>query len=149
MKPSTTLRMFIQPPDLGADFSHEGKRANSVNGSARANAKPSMPMAGPQKLPLVAKSTSRKPMMGPVHENDTSARVKAIRKMDSRPLVLLALLSTALDHLLGSLISNMPKNDSAKTTSSRHRKILNTALVESAFRALGPKMAVTMRPRAK
>ena len=125
--------MFIQPPDLGADFSHEGKRANSVNGSARANAKPSMPMAGPQKLPLVAKSTSRKPMMmmGPVHENETSAKVKAIRKMDSRPLVLLALLSTALDHLLGSLISNMPKNDSANTTSSRHRKMLNTAFLFS------------------
>ena len=141
--------MFIQPPDLGADFNHEGKRANSVNGSARAKAKPSIPIAGPQKLPEVAKSTNRKPMMGPVHEKDTSASVNAIRKMDSRPLVLLALLSTALDHLLGNLISNMPKNDSANTTSNAHRKMLNTALVESAFSALGPKIAVTMRPNSR
>ena len=120
-----------------------------MNGKARANAKPSMPMAGPQKLPLVAKSTSRKPMMGPVHEKDTSTSVKAIRKMDSKPLVLLALLSTALDHLLGNLISNMPKNDRAKTTSSRHRKMLNTALVDRAFSALGPKIAVTIKPSSR
>ena len=88
-------------------------------------------------------------MMGPVHENETSAKVNAIRKMDSRPLVLLALLSTALDHLLGSLISNMPKNDSANTTSNKHRKMLNTALVERALSALGPKIAVTISPRAR
>ena len=141
--------MFIHPPDLGADLSHVGKMAKSVNGSANAMAKPNMPMAGPQKLPDVAKSTSRKPMMGPVHEKLTSARVNAIRKMESRPLVVLALLSTLLVHLLGSVSSNQPKKLSANTTSSAQKKRLNTAFVLSALSALGPKMAVMASPSAR
>ena len=73
--------MFIHPPDLGACFSHEGNRAKSVKGSASAMEKPSMPMAGANQLPLVVVSTSSSPMMGAVHEKDTSTRVKAMRKM--------------------------------------------------------------------
>ena len=82
--------MFIQPPDLGAFFNHVGKRAKRVKGNARARAKPNIPMAGPRMLLAVVSSTSRKPMIGPVHEKLTNTNVKAMRKMESRPLVLLA-----------------------------------------------------------
>ena len=141
--------MFIHPPDLGADFNQVGKSANSVNGNANAMAKPSMPMAGPQKLPEVAKSTSRKPMMGPVQEKLTSANVNAIRKIESRPLVELAFESTLLVHLLGKVSSNHPKKLSANTTSNAQKKRLNTALVLKAFNALAPKMPVMARPSVR
>ena len=86
-------------------------------------------------------------MMGPVHEKLTSESVKAIRKMLMRPVVCSALLSTALLHLDGNVISNAPKKEAANTTKRRQKKMLNTALVESAFSALGPKMAVIINPK--
>ena len=82
MKPNVTFRMFIHEPDLGACFSHAGNRANRVKGSARAKAKPNMPNAGDSQLPLVVVSTSSRPIIGAVHENDTSTNVKAMRKME-------------------------------------------------------------------
>ena len=45
--------MFIQLPDFGALLSHVGNRANSVNGKAKATAKPNIPMPGPMILPEV------------------------------------------------------------------------------------------------
>ena len=138
--------MVIHEPDFGACFSHEGKRAKSVKGKARASAKPNMPNAGATQLPLVVVSTSSRPMMGAVHENDTSTSVKAMRKMERRPLVVEAFVSTALAQLPGSLISNQPKNDRAKTTSKRNRKMLNTAFVDMAFSVSLPKTAVTSSP---
>ena len=162
MNPSTTLMMFIHPPDLGACFSHEGKSAKSVKGSASAMANPSMPMAGASQLPLVVVSTSSSPMMGAVHENDTSTSVKAIRKMDSWELrdesLELAFAfddssslfwSTFVAHESGSLISNHTKNDRANTTSNRNRKMLKKAFVDMAFSVSDPKMAVTSRPNAR
>ena len=85
-------------------------------------------------------------MMGAVHEKDTSTSVKAIRKMLSRPLVFVALVSTLFAQLSGSLISNQPKNDKANTTSNKKRKILNTAFVDMALSVSLPKMAVTNSP---
>ena len=82
MNPSTTFSVFIHEPDFGACFSHEGNRANSVKGRASAKAKPNIPTAGASQLPLVVVSTSSRPMMGAVHENDTSTSVKAMRKME-------------------------------------------------------------------
>ena len=127
-------------------MSHEGNMAKSVNGKARAKEKPNMPTAGPMRLPEVAKSTSRKPTMGPVQEKLTRASVKAIRKMESSPVVAEALLSTALPHLSGRRISNHPKKLSANITNKRQNRMLNTALVAKALSALAPKMAVTTRP---
>ena len=120
--------------------------AKSVKGTANAKAKPNIPTAGPTQLPEVTVSTSSKPMMGAVQEKLTSTKVKAIRKMDSSPVALPALESTALAQLSGSLISNQPKKLTAKTTSKRKMKTLKTALVERALSVLGPKMAVTRRP---
>ena len=111
-------------------------------------AKPNIPNAGAKIEPVVDTSTKRKPMMGPVQENDTSVRVNAMRKMLSNPLVFSALLSTALLHDAGSVISNAPKNEAANTTSIRKKKILNMALVDKALSALAPKMSVMISPKA-
>ena len=83
------------------DFSQEGNNANSVNGNAKAMAKPNIPMAGAIILPVVETCTSKKPIMGPVQENDTSDSVNAIKKILSKPPVFSALESTALLHLEG------------------------------------------------
>lgn len=85
-------------------------------------------------------------MMGPVHENDTSDRVKAIKKMLSSPVVRSALLSTALLHQEGRVSSNAPKNEAANTTSSRKNRMLKTALVDRSFNALAPKSNVMAKP---
>ena len=149
MKPRTTLMVFIQEPDFGACFNHVGNKAKSVNGSAKARANPNIPSAGPIILPCVLTSTSRKPIIGPVQEKLTSVSVKAIRKMESRPLVLPAFESTALLHLDGRRISNHPKKLSANTTSNRKKKMLNTALVANALSDEAPNRAVISRPRAR
>lgn len=84
--------------------------------------------------------------MGPVQEKETSDRVNAIKKMLIKPLVVSALLSTALLHLEGNVISKAPKKDAANTTSIRQKKILKIAFVESAFKALAPKANVITTP---
>ena len=129
-------------------FSQAGNMANKVNGKASAMAKPNMPMVGARMLPDVETSTRRKPMIGPVQEKDTKASVKAIRKMLKRPVVASALLSTALLHDEGKVISNAPKKLAANTSSNRQKKMLKMALVESAFKALAPKMAVMTKPNS-
>ena len=146
MKPNTTFTVFIHPPDFGACFSNEGKRAKSVNGMAKAMAKPNMPMVGATMSPCVETATSRKPTMGPVHEKDTKARVKAMKKMDSRPVVFSDFSSILFDQEDGSVSSNAPKNEAAKTMSSRAKIMLKMALVLSAFSAEAPKSSVTSRP---
>ena len=138
---------FIQPPDFGIDFSQDGNKANSVNGNAKAIAKPSIPIAGATTLPVVDTCTSKKPIIGPVQEKDTSESVNAIRKILSNPPVASALLSTALLHLEGSVSSKAPKKEAANTTSIRQKRILNTAFVESAFSALAPKINVMAKPK--
>jgi len=138
---------FIQPPDFGIDFSQDGNRANSVNGNAKAIAKPSIPIAGATTLPVVDTCTNKKPIIGPVQEKDTSESVNAIRKILSKPLVASALLSTALLHLEGSVSSKAPKKEAANTTSIKQKRILNTAFVESAFSALAPKINVMAKPK--
>ena len=128
-------------------MSHAGKRANSVNGRAKATAKPNIPMVGARaEPPVVLTSTKRKPMMGPVHEKLTSESVKAMRKILSKPVVFSALLSTAEPHDEGSVISNPPKKLAANTTSIRKKRMLKMAFVERSLSALAPKILVIMRP---
>ena len=126
-----------------------GNRANSVNGTAKAKAKPNMPMAGPIQLPEVTVCTNSRPMIGAVHEKLTNTSVNAIRNIESRPVVCDALLSTLLAQLSGSFISNHPKKLTAKITNSKNKKILNTALVERELSVLGPNIAVTPIPKAR
>ena len=144
-KARVTLNVFIQPPDLGNFFSTDGNMANSENGNAKANAKPSIPIAG-ARIDLPAASTSKVPMIGPVQENDTITKVNAISRMLRKPVVLLDLLLSAVDHELGKVISNAPKNDAANNTRIRKKMIFTTALVLKALSAEAPKMSVTNRP---
>ena len=88
-------------------------------------------------------------MIGPVHENDTSTNVNAINKIDKKPVVLSALASIFDDHDAGRVISKAPKNDTAKTTSSKKKNMLNIALVASSFKAAAPKINVTAIPNIK
>ena len=87
-------------------------------------------------------------MIGPVQENDTSAKVKAIRNMDSNPVVCSDLASIFVDHEAGKESSNAPKNEAAKTTSNIQKKMLNKALVASALSALAPNSSVTANPKS-
>ncbi len=87
--------------------------------------------------------------MGAVQEKLTSTSVNAMRKMEIRPVVLDALVSTLLAQLSGSLISNQPKKLTANTTSNRKRKMLKMALVDRALSVDGPKMRVTPMPNTR
>ena len=58
-----------------------------------------MPIAGAIMLPVVDTCTNKKPIIGPVHENDTNDNVNAIKNMLSKPPVFSAFESTALLHL--------------------------------------------------
>ena len=125
-----------------------GKMANNAKGMASASAKPNIPTAGPIVLPCDAASTSSVPMIGPVHENDTSASVKAMKKMLRMPDVESALLSMRFVHEAGSTSSNAPKNDTANSTSSAKKRMLNTAFVDKSFSALAPNTPVMSSPIA-
>ena len=85
--------------------------------------------------------------MGPVQEKDTNDKVNAIRKILSNPLVASALLSTALLHFEGNVNSKAPKKEAANTISIKQNRILNTALVDNAFKALAPNIAVIASPK--
>src|SRR5574344_1419525 len=87
-------------------------------------------------------------MIGPVHEKETNASVKAMKKRLIRPEVLSTLLSILLVHDAGSTSSNAPRKDMAKTSSNAKKIRLNTALVAILLSALAPKMAVIIRPNA-
>ena len=149
MKPSTTLTVFIHEPDFGALCNHDGNIANRQNGMASAKENPNIPTAGPKLSPVLAASTSRVPMIGPVHENDTSVSVNAMKNMLNKPVVRSAVESILLLHDEGSWILNAPKNDTANTTSNRKKMMLHTALVDNALRALAPNRAEIIRPRAR
>ena len=142
---NVTLKVFIQPPDLGNFFNTDGNIANSENGNANAMAKPNIPIAG-ARSDLPAASTSKVPMIGPVQEKDTMTNVNAISKILKKPVVLLDLLLSAVDHELGNVISKAPKNDAANTTKIRKNMIFTTALVLNALSADAPKMRVTSKP---
>ena len=71
--------------------------ANSEKGRARARAKPNIPTAGDTKLDVAAASTSSVPIIGPVQEKDTSARVNAMKNMERYPVVLSTLESILLE----------------------------------------------------
>lgn len=82
-----------------------------------------------------------------MQEKLTSERVKAIRKIDSRPVVAEALESTLLPHDDGRASSNIPKKLRAKTTKRRKKKILNGAFVDISLSVCGPKSAVMTSAR--
>src|SRR5690606_29905572 len=143
--PNTTFTLFSHPPDLGKDFNIEGNMANSTNGTARANENPNIPMAGPRRSPLVAASTNNVPMIGPVQEKETTAKLADIKNRPTNP-PLSDPASILLTKELGSVISKAPKNEAANTTKSKKKKKLNIPLVDKAFKASAPKAIVINMP---
>ena len=88
--------------------------------------------------PWAAAATNAVPTMGPVQENDTIASASAIKKIPIKP-PLSACESTLVPQLLGNVISNAPRKETAKTTSNRQHTKLNQTLVDKAFRESAPK----------
>ena len=142
--PKETLTVFNQPPDFGIEFNQPGNIANNINGKAIAIEKPNIPIIG-AKPPLEADSTSNVPTIGPVQENETTAKANAIKKMPTIP-PLSALESIFVAHELGKTISNAPKNESANTTNKAKKIKLNVTLVDNSFSASAPKIPVIKDP---
>ena len=113
MNPSTTFTLLSHPPLLGRFFSTEGKKARRVNGRAKATLNASIVTIGAQNSPAVDLIRTV-PTIGPVHENDTSTRVRAMKNTPPRP-PRSDFLSLALTSLDGSTISKAPKKEAAKS----------------------------------
>ena len=111
-----------------------GAGGSAVVTRPSARPKPDMAMVSWRAPPCWPRAPTRRvPRIGPVQEKETMARVSAIKKIPPR-LLILDLLSTELVILLGSVISNRPKNDSAKTRNTTAKVIFNQILVEISFR---------------
>src|SRR5436190_23766662 len=142
--PKNTFTVFNHPPDFGKVFNQPGNIANNMNGKAKANEKPNIPTIAAIP-PFEAASTNKVPTIGPVHENETIAKAKAINKIPIIP-PLSAWLSTLFAHLFGNMISKAPKNEQAKKTNKTKKIRLNQTLVDNAFSASASKIAVTTIP---
>ena len=88
-------------------------------------------------------------MMGPVQENDTRAKVNAIKNMLKMPVVLTAFESMRFVQLDGKVNSNAPKNDTANSTNIAKNMRLNTALVANSLSIDGPNISVTIVPNRR
>ena len=143
--PKKTFTVFNHPPDFGNEFSHPGNKANNINGSANAKENPNIPIIG-AKPPFEAASTNNVPTIGPVHENDTMAKAKAINKIPIIP-PLSACLSTLFAQEFGNIISKAPRNEKANTTKSKKKITLNHTFVDNAFKASEPKTSVITVPK--
>ena len=86
IKPNVILNFFIQVPDFGRFLIKFGKRANIAKGSANEIPKPSIPAVNWYAPPLIDNDpTNKEPSIGPVHEKETSAKVKDMKKMPIIP----------------------------------------------------------------
>ena len=144
-KPKETFTVFNHPPDFGKECIQLGNMANSMNGNAKAEEKPSIPITGAMP-PLEADSTKRVPTIGPVQEKDTIAKAKAIKRIPMIP-PLSACLSTLFAQEFGNIISKAPRKDTAKTVNSKKKITLNQGFVDKAFKASAPKIPVMANPK--
>ena len=112
-----------------------GKIANNPKGSANATPNPASPVVNGQAPPL-KEPTSNEPRIGPVHEKDTIAKVKDMKKMP--PIFVIPAFPSALvAMLLGSLISKKPKKEKAKNKKIIKKAILSQAFVERVLKISG------------
>ncbi len=129
-KPSTTFTVFSHPPLLGKDCNQFGNMANNAKGSARPKPNPPIPKLNCIAPPsFVNAPANKEPRMGPVQENETMAKVKAIKNIPMK-LVTPALESAPLAKLPGSVISKYPKKEMANTTKMIKKIMLSQTLVE-------------------
>jgi hypothetical protein len=98
---------------------------------------PNIAQKGPDIFPVPAAATRAFPIIGPVHENETTTNANAIKNIPAKPprSLCLSILFTNDD---GRTISNAPKNEAAKIINNAKIIKLNIALVESVFNAPAP-----------
>src|SRR5690606_37037275 len=144
--PNTTFTVFNHPPDFGKEFNQLGKKANKPNGKAIADEKPNILIIGAIP-PLVAASNKAVPAIGNVHEKDTTAKAKAIKKIPATP-PLLAPLSTLFTQEFGNIISKAPIKEKANTTKAINIIALKVTPVENSYIALLPKRAEMAVPKS-
>ena len=99
-------------------------------------------------LPVVETSTKRKPMIGPVQENDTSDRVNAIRKMLNKPPAFSAL--TVNCRTPGRRQSDFKSTKERGSKHNQHQEeedVEGLHFVESEFSALAPNISVIAKPK--
>src|SRR5690606_23351381 len=103
--PKTTLVVFSQPPDFGRAFIILGNMANKAKGKPSARPNPPIPAVNCHAPPsAVNEPANKEPKMGPVHENETKARVSAIKNTPKSPPTL-SPLAVVLVQLAGSVSS--------------------------------------------
>ena len=134
-----TFMVFIQLPLLSLVRS-DGKSASTVNGRANATENASIVIIGVQNSPSVD-FISTVPTIGPVHENETRTRVRAIKNIPKSP-PLSAPLSDLFTKEVGSMISNAPKNDAAKIMNTMKKTMFGSQCVASQLKM----SAVTASP---
>ena len=109
-------------------------------------AKPNMDIKKMNELLLPeAISTNAAPKMGPVHEKDTNTVVKAMKNAPKSPPFSLSL-SDLFTHLLGMVISNSPKNESAKIIKMTKNRTFGIQCVDIIYMASFPKIKVRSKP---
>ena len=144
--PKTIFTELSQLPLFGNEFNQLGNKANNPNGNANADEKPSIPTNGPLTFPLTALSKSNVPIIGPVHEKDTSDSVNAIKNIPNKPPLSLWL-SILFTNDEGKVISNAPKNDAAKIIKMKKKTRLNQKFVDIAFNASIPNKLEIIKPK--
>ena len=86
--PNTTFTVVIHPPDLGSAFNVFGNKAKRPKGNPKATPKPSIPTVSCVAPPSAPNEPANKePRIGPVHEKETIAKVRAIKKMPITPVL--------------------------------------------------------------
>ena len=86
INPRQTFIVFYQLPDFGICSSTFGNMANNAKGKPNAIPKPAIPAVNSQapESPL-SDPASSVPKIGPVHENETIAKVNAIKNIPTKP----------------------------------------------------------------
>ena len=123
-------------PDLGNFCIKPGKIANNVNGIAKANENPNIPIIGFKNAPWEA-AIRMDPARGPVQENETNTSVKAIKNTPIKP-PLSDFASTVFTKFDGNTISNAPKNEIPNKINMVKKSIFGIQCVLKKFAKLAP-----------
>jgi hypothetical protein len=132
---NTFFTVSNHPPDFGNDFNQSGKIANSAKGNASASPNPARPVVSCHAPPL-NDPTNKEPKIGPVQENETMAKVSAIKNIPPtlpNPLFESALLAI----LLGNVNSKYPKKEMAKKINITKKITFSHGLVEMLLKISG------------
>ena len=86
INPRQTFIVFNQLPDFGICSSTFGNIANKAKGKPNAKPKPAIPAVNSQAPESPLSDPARSvPKIGPVHENETIAKVNAIKNIPIKP----------------------------------------------------------------